>query len=112
MQFPGFWVDGRGSEVSVRSYAFDETELSSHSNWTQAYQNEDPNEPAGFLDPAQTLQEVAQRVLASDDGAQSVEMAQARLASGDPLHIGTTQELAMLILATLRTSTGSNGQDR
>lgn len=55
MRFPGAWVSKSDGGVAVMFTGFDETELSDHSNWTEAWQNEDPSLPAGFVRPAMVI---------------------------------------------------------
>jgi hypothetical protein len=62
MRFPGFWVANDGGPVRVSTYVFDDTELSDHSNWKEAWQNEDPGLPHGFVDPLAALQEICRRL--------------------------------------------------
>lgn len=62
MQFPGYWVDGRGDQIRVTSYVFDETELTEDSNWKLALQNEDKELPHGFVRPVDMLAEVCRRM--------------------------------------------------
>lgn len=63
MRFYGFWISDTESGVHVESYCFDETELSESSNWTEAHQNEDPENPAGYIDPARILSEAGLKLL-------------------------------------------------
>lgn len=63
MRFPGYWVEGTGTSVTVRSCAFDDTELSESSDWKEAHQNEDPATRHGYVEPLAMLREVCRRVL-------------------------------------------------
>ena len=63
MKFHGAWIHPDDDKVAVTFTAFDETELSPDSQWTEAWQNEDPDAPAGFIHPAMILAETARRLL-------------------------------------------------
>ncbi len=49
MQFPGFWISGDAHEIVITSTNFDDTELTEHSDWKAAHQNDDPALPHGFV---------------------------------------------------------------
>lgn len=63
MNFHGAWIHPDDDKVAVTFTTFDETELSPDSQWTEAWQNEDPDAPAGFIHPAMILAETARRLL-------------------------------------------------
>ena len=73
MQFPGYWVDGEGSNVTVERSVFDDTELSPESDWKEAYQNADPSMPRGFIKPEAVLRDVCRRILNGKAGTQAAE---------------------------------------
>ncbi len=50
MQFPGWWVSGDASGVTLTPNVFDDTELSEASDWKEAHQNEDPDQPHGYIE--------------------------------------------------------------
>jgi hypothetical protein len=94
MRFPGYWVAGRGHDVSVRPAAFDDTELSAESGWTVSHQNDDPDWPHGFVEPLPMLREVCHRLLgAIEDEAEPL------FREGDSsASIRSAQDLARLVL--------------
>jgi len=55
MRFGGYWVSAERDNLEVVVGEFDDTDLSDHSDWTEAWQNEDPGYAHGFLDPLPIL---------------------------------------------------------
>lgn len=98
MIFPGYWVDGRGSDVTVQTAEFDDTDLSPASDWKEAHQNVDPDAPGGFIEPMAMLREVCIRLLDGEDPDQ-LRLVQTVAV---PTPIRSTADLARLVLhATL-----------
>ena len=62
MQFRGYWVHSTDTGVKITSAMLDETELSSASNWQEAWQNEDPDVPHGYIDCLSMLHDVSRRI--------------------------------------------------
>ena len=75
---------------------FDETELSDHSNWKEAWQNEDPDYPHGFVDPLTMLHDISKKIAGELD-AKELEVAAAKFREGIPCPVNDLQDLAMLI---------------
>lgn len=75
---------------------FDETDLSDHSDWKEAWQNEDPDHPHGFLDPLSMLHDVSKRIAGEID-ADELNAAAAKFRDGVPCPANDLQELALLI---------------
>lgn len=67
MQYPGYWVSGAGNKVWLMPYTFDDTELSSVSDFTQSWQNGE-TEQDGFVSdaPDVLLKNICDRVLRRD----------------------------------------------
>lgn len=63
MRFAGAWIQTSDDGVAVSFDDFDDTELTPGSEWTEAWQNEDPSLPAGFTHPAMILAQTARRLL-------------------------------------------------
>lgn len=114
MQFPGYWVSGTVNEINVLRTVFDETDLSDTSNWQEAWQNENPLEDHGYIDPLSMLHDVSRRIvgeLASDD----LEAIHATMKRGDPFSIEKIEDLARLIQAAIPSvmpTTAASGTSR
>ena len=63
MQFPGYWISGDASEVTIIPAIFDETELSEESGWKQSHQNVDTEMPHGFLQWEDALADIENRLM-------------------------------------------------
>lgn len=96
MQFQGFWVSPADGRVEVSTATFDETELSDHSNWQEAWQNDDPNPAHGYIDPLAVLQDVSRRLVGVLCDEQRDQLSTA-MRHGDPLVVNTAEDLARLI---------------
>lgn len=96
MKFQGFWVSSEQDKVSIATCDFDETELSDHSNWQEAWQNEDPEESHGYLDSLAMLQDVSRRIVGNIDQADLKAIA-TQLRSGAPFVVGTLEDFARFI---------------
>ncbi len=96
MQFSGFWVSQSEQDVIVTRTAFDETDLSDTSNWTEAWQNEDPTHPHGFIDPLAMLQDVCVQLVGELIESDRAEVS-ASLSSTDGCVIRSIEDLARLI---------------
>ncbi|MEN9317258.1 MAG: hypothetical protein RIS35_3651 [Pseudomonadota bacterium] len=83
MNFQGAFIEKLDDSISVLFTTLDETELSDTSNWTEAWENADPNAPAGFIHPGMIIAESARRLLeARPELRQAVEAFRAK---GEPL---------------------------
>jgi hypothetical protein len=93
MKFQGYWVTATADAagVVVVPEEFDEVELTPASNWAEAYQNEDPSMPHGFIDPAGVISDVARRWLAAHP---EIEVG---LASG-AMEVRTVEDFGLLCL--------------
>jgi hypothetical protein len=96
MRFPGYWVSEHEGEIEVSAAEFDDTDLSDHSDWKEAWQNEDPDFAHGFVDPLTMLHSVSKKVVGEIDAA-VLEAAAAKFRDGVPLPVNDLQDLAMLI---------------
>lgn len=96
MRFEGYWVTGRGSEVEVSAAWFDDTELSEDSGWTEAWQNEDPDLPAGFIRSAAMIEEVCRRLAQPSNDRSPLDF---NPDQPTPWQIRTASDLAQLVLA-------------
>ncbi len=75
---------------------FDETDLSNHSDWREAWQNEDPDDDHGFLDPLTMLHDISKRITGEIDAAEFRD-AGVRFEAGAPCPVQDLQDLARLI---------------
>ena len=67
MRFGGYWVSAERDNLEVVVGEFDDTDLSDHSDWTEAWQNEDPGYAHGFLDPLTMLHDLSKRITGEID---------------------------------------------
>ncbi len=100
MQFPGYWVAKNNDGVSVRKEVFDETDLSDHSGWTEAWQNEGPTNPQGFIDPLVMLHAVCRQLVGELSESDEVAL-RTKLASDDAYNVGALEDLARLVQLTI-----------
>ena len=63
MKFSGYWISEQDGVVTALDGIFDETDLSESSNWTEAHQNEDPENPAGYIKPDRIVSETGLKLL-------------------------------------------------
>ena len=96
MQFGGYWVSPGRDKIEVTAGVFDDTDLSDHSDWKEAWQNEDPDHPHGFLDPLTMLQDISIKI-AGEIGAADLEDAAAKFREGTPFSVDDLEALARLI---------------
>lgn len=96
MRFPGYWVSENKGTIEVSATEFDDTDLSDHSDWKEAWQNEDPEYPHGFIDPLTMLHAISKKIVGEIDAAQLDEIA-ANFREGSPYRVNDLQDLAMLI---------------
>ncbi len=89
-------MESAEGRINVTSGQFDETELSDHSNWREAWQNEDPDVPHGYLDCLAMLQAVS-RTVAGPLAPAELEEARARFRAGTPCPVASLEDLARLI---------------
>lgn len=96
MRFWGYWVSAVRGKIEVTAGEFDDTQLSDHSDWQEAWQNEDPDYPHGFLDPLTMLHDVSKKIAGEIDAAE-LEAAAVKFREGAPCPVNDLQDLAMLI---------------
>ena len=96
MRFSGYWVSAERDKLEVTAGEFDETDLSNHSDWREAWQNEDTDHPHGFLDPLTMLHDISKKILGEIDAAE-LQKAVAELQAGTPYPIDGLRDLALLI---------------
>ncbi|MGE8143273.1 hypothetical protein ACQKOE_14960 [Novosphingobium sp. NPDC080210] len=96
MRFGGYWVSAVQGKIEVTAGEFDDTELSDRSDWQEAWQNEDPDYPHGFLDPLTMLHDISKKIAGELD-AEELEVAAAKFREGTPCPVTDLQDLAMLI---------------
>ena len=96
MRFPGYWVSEDEGKIEVSVAEFDDTDLSDHSDWKEAWQNEDSEYPHGFIDPLTMLHAISKRIVGDIDAAQLDEIA-ANFREGSPYRVNDLQDLARLI---------------
>lgn len=96
MRFSGYWVSAVRGQIEVTAGELDDTELSDYSDWTEAWQNEDPDYPHGFLDPLTMLHDISKKIAGELD-AEELEVAAAKFREGIPFPVNDLQDLAMLI---------------
>jgi hypothetical protein len=96
MRFEGYWVSAERDNLEVAAGAFDETELSDHSDWKEAWQNEDQEYPHGFLDPLTMLHDLSKRITGEID-ARDLEAAAAKFREGTPFLVNDLEAIATLI---------------
>ena len=96
MRFWGYWVSAVRGKIEVTGGEFDETDLSDHSDWQEAWQNEDPEYPHGFLDPLTMLHDISQRITGEIDATVLRENG-IRFEAGAAYPVNDLQDLATLI---------------
>lgn len=96
MRFDGFWVTNDQGKVEVSAGEFDDTDLSDHSDWQEAWQNEDPEFAHGFIDPLSMLHNVSEKIIGKVD-ADELTKAKIEFWEGAPASVNDLHELAMLI---------------
>ncbi len=96
LKFPGYWVTSEQGQVEVKFGEFDDTELSDHSNWTEAWQNEDPSAPHGFIDPLAMLHHVSAKIAGKpSDG--DLKVAMGKFSTGTSCPVNSLEDLARLV---------------
>jgi hypothetical protein len=96
MRFGGYWVSAERDNLEVAAGEFDDTDLSDHSDWTEAWQNEDPEYAHGFLDPLTMLHDLSKRITGEID-ARDLEAAAAKFREGTPFLVNDLEAIATLI---------------
>lgn len=96
MQFPGYWVSENNGQTFVHRDVFDETDLSDHSNWTEAWQNDEPAYLHGFVDPLKMLHAVCEKVAGPLTEAVSNTIHN-QLSSDDAYKVSSIEDLARLV---------------
>jgi hypothetical protein len=96
MKFHGYWVSKETGKISVTSGEFDDTELSDHSDWKEAWQNADPDAAHGFLDPLAMLHDISKRIVGNIYAA-GLDEAATNFHDGAPCPVDDLQDLARLI---------------
>lgn len=96
MRFGGYWVSGERGNIEVAAGEFDDTDLSDHSGWKEAWQNEDQRHPHGFLDPLTMLHYLSKTITGEID-ATDLNEAAAKFRDGVPCQINNMHDLAMMI---------------
>ena len=96
MRFWGYWVSAERDDLEVVAGEFDDTDLSDHSDWKEAWQNEDPEYAHGFLDPLTMLHDLSKRITGEID-AGDLEAAAAKFWDGTPFPVNDLEALARLI---------------
>jgi hypothetical protein len=92
----GYWVSDVRGKIEVTAGEFDDTDLSDHSGWQEAWQNEDPDYPHGFLDPLTMLHDISKKIVGEMDAA-ALEEAVTKFQDGTPCPVNDLQDLATLI---------------
>jgi hypothetical protein len=96
VRFLGYWVSAERGKIEVTAGEFDETDLSDHSDWQEAWQNADPVYPHGFLDPLAMLHDVSKKIVGEID-ADELDAAAAKFRDRTPCPVNDLQDLAMMI---------------
>lgn len=96
MRFSGYWVSSDQGKIEVTAGEFDDTDLSDHSDWQEAWQNEAPDYPHGFLDPLTMLHDISKKIAGEIEAAE-LEMAATKFRSGTPCPVNDLKDLALLI---------------
>lgn len=91
----GYWVSAERDNLEVAVGEFDDTELSDHSDWKEAWQNEDPECAHGFLDPLAMLHDLSKKITGAIDPV-DLEAAAHKFRNGVPLPVKDLQDLATL----------------
>lgn len=95
MQFSGYWISEQDGVVTALGDTLDETDLSESSNWTEAYQNEVPKNPAGYIHPARIVGETGVKLLQANP---ELEQKVAALQSGE-FEIHTAEDFGLFCLS-------------
>jgi len=96
MKFPGYRLSIVDGVLSVCVTEFDETELSTASDWKEAWENADEALPHGYVEPVAMLRAVCRRVLEGTDPELAATF-MARFQAGEALQISTIDDLARLV---------------
>jgi hypothetical protein len=96
MRFGGYWVSGERGNIEVAAGEFDDTDLSDHSGWKEAWQNEDPEYPHGYLDPLTMLHDISIKIAGKIDAGE-LELFAAKFRDGTPLPVNNMKDLAQMI---------------
>lgn len=96
VRFWGYRVSAERNNIEVTAGQFDEADLSNHSDWKEAWQNDDPEYPHGYLDPLTMLHDVSKKIAGEIDAA-DLENAAAKFRDGSPFLINDLEALAKLI---------------
>jgi hypothetical protein len=96
MRFGGYWVSAGRDNLEVAAGEVDDTDLSDHSDWKEAWQNDDQGQPHGFLDPLTMLHDLSKKITGEIDAADMKEAA-AKFRDGVPSQINDLHDLAMLV---------------
>lgn len=96
VRFGGYWVSAVRGKIEVTAGEFDDTDLSDHSAWKEAWQNEDPEDAHGFVDPLTMLHDISKKIAGELD-AEELEVAAAKFREGIPCQVNDIQDLARLI---------------
>ena len=104
LRFLGYWVALADGKIVVTMGELDDTELSDHSKWTEAWQNEDPSLPHGFIDPLTMLRNVSEKIAGqtSDD---DFKVARAKFSSSTSCPVNSLEDLARLFQLIVPNST-------
>jgi hypothetical protein len=104
LKFSGYWVTSQQGNTEVTIGEFDDTELSDHSNWTEAWQNEDPSAPHGFIDPFAMLHEVSAKIAGKPSG-DDLKVARDKFSSGTSCAVNSLEDLVRLIQLVVPSTT-------
>jgi hypothetical protein len=88
---------------------FDETELSPETQWKRAYQNADPSNASGFLDPIEMRRDVARCLL--DPGGSQIEVElPINRSTYETYEVCSPQDLTPLLLAVTGDQAGPTSE--
>lgn len=96
VRFSGYWVVETRGKIEVTAGEFDETELSDHSDWKEAWQNGDPVSPHGYLDPLSLLHDISRKIAGQISPAELAE-ASGKFHDGAPCPVNNLEDFARLI---------------
>lgn len=96
VRFSGYWVSSNQGKIEVSAGEFDDTDLSDHSDWQEAWQNEDPDYPHGFLDPLTMLHDISIKIAGKIEAGE-LEQAAAKFRDGTPCPVNDLEDLALMI---------------
>lgn len=97
MQFSGYWLSKEDGYITLKHFIFDETELSSGSNWKEAWQNEDLQTNAwGYIDFNSAIRKAAQ-LIANSNQSQLSENEIDKLLDDDLKSTDMTESLNRLL---------------